>query len=807
MNRVSAEVVLDGAVGSYDKRYSYFVPDELFEKAKVGTRVTVPFGNGNIKKQGLIISLSKSEDNPKTKYILGVTDEIPILNDEMIKLCLYMKERFFCTYFDAVHTILPTGLNYRLEEFYAINEEFCTVNALDGDEKAVFDFIRENESVSGKKIKSDFENAKEILLSLKEKGAVSVCSEPIKAMGDKTAKYVRLIDEDFDTFSLTERQKEIADVIKSVGTVSVKELIYFTGVTMSVITALSKKNVIEVFEKQVFRIPYKVSKNKNNEKIVLNTEQEKAFNKLLCDMNSGKPSASLLYGVTGSGKTQVYLKLVEQAVNDKKDVIVMVPEISLTPQLIELFTSRFGNKIAVFHSNMSLGQRMDEYNRIKNGSATIAIGTRSACFAPCNNLGLIIMDEEQEHSYKSEKSPRFNAKDIAKFRANYHNCLLLLASATPSLESYSLALSDRYGLCELSTRYNNAKLPNVHIADMRKELSEGNKSNISRLLASKIEERLNDKKQVIILLNRRGHNTHISCPACGYVATCKECSVSLTYHSANKRMMCHYCGYSESIPTKCPECGNEYLSFQGAGTQKLQEELSLLFPTAKILRLDADTTLSRDSFSTSLKAFADKEYDIMIGTQMVAKGLDFPSVDLVGVIGADRAFYSDDYRGFERTFSLLTQVIGRAGRSGGNSEAVIQTQNITDSVIPLSASQDYKSFYEEEILTRKLMIYPPFCDLCMIVVSSMDKELANGTSKEILHSLIKKTDSEYNDVKLTVLGPMPAAVIKVSGKYRYRMIIKCKNNKRFRELIRETINIRKKKDLSVFVDMNPETII
>ncbi|MCQ2455315.1 MAG: primosomal protein N' [Clostridia bacterium] len=806
MELKTVSVVLDGAVGSYDKPYSYFVPKELESKAKKGSRVTVPFGNGNIKKQGLIIEESKLEYCEKIKYIIDVNDNSPILDEEMLSLCLFMKERFFCTFFDAVNTILPAGYKLRLENFFAVNGEFIGYNCLSEKEKEIYDFVKKNDYVSQKKIKSALLATEEDLNELVKKEALFVSKEPIRRIGDKTAKYVRITEEDFDSCKLTERQREIAEAVRNIGAVSVKELVYFTGVTMSVINALEKKKIVEVFDKQVFRIPFKPKDRADNE-IILNEEQQKAFSDLQKKYKSGKESVSLIYGVTGSGKTNVYMKLCENAVKDNKGVIVMVPEIALTPQMISLFSSRFGSKIAVLHSAMSLGQRMDEYSRLKNGTATIAIGTRSAVFAPVKNLGLIIIDEEHEHTYKSEQSPRYNAKDIAKFRANYNKCLLVLSSATPSLESYSYALSGRYGLNELNHRYNGAKLPDVTVVDMRNEINAGNKSNISRYLAQKTEECLENNKQAIILLNRRGHNTHISCPSCGYIAVCENCSVSLTYHSANKRLMCHYCGHSEPIFDKCPKCGNEYLSFGGVGTQKLEEELKLLFPKARIVRLDADSTLSKDAFSEKLTAFSNKEYDILIGTQMVAKGLDFPDVNLVGVVGADRAFYSDDYRGFERTFSLLTQVIGRAGRAGDQAEAVIQTLNTEDDVITLAANQDYKSFYNEEMLTRKLMIYPPFCDICMVASSSADKTLAQEAANEILKNIKSNTENEYSDVKLIILGPMPAAVVKVNGKYRYRMIIKFKNSKQSRELIRKSINIKKKRDLSVFVDINPENIL
>ncbi len=807
MERRTVSVVLDGAVGAYDKCYSYFVPESLADAAKKGCRVTVPFGNGNIKKHGLIVDLGFFEDNGKIKSVISVNDKEPILNDELISLCIFMKEQLFCTYFDAVNTVLPAGVKLKLKYFYSLNEEFSAFSALNEQENEITRFIKENNRVSERNLKAAFPGCENVLKALTEKQALTVACETKQNLSDKTARYVRLLNEDFESENLTERQREIADVIRTAGSVSIKELNYFTGVTMPVINTLCKKGIACIYEKQIFRIPYRFNSAKNTEEIVLNAEQQKAYQGLKSKLYSEKASVSLLYGVTGSGKTSVYMKLVDDAVKMNKGIIVLVPEIALTPQMISLFGSRYGEKIAVLHSAMSIGERMDEYNRIKSGIATVAIGTRSAVFAPVQNLGLIIIDEEQEHTYKSEKTPRYNAKNIARFRASYNNCALVLSSATPSLESYSSALAGKYGLEIINSRYNGAKLPNVKIVDMRKELNDGNKSDISRVLAQEIEKRLNSDKQVILLLNRRGHNTHISCPNCGYVACCDDCSVSLTYHSANKRLMCHYCGHSEEVPKKCPECGNEYLAFGGTGTQKLEEEIKLLFKNAKILRLDADTTLAKDAYSQKLNAFAKGEYNILLGTQMVAKGLDFPNVDLVGVIGADRALNSDDYRGFERTFSLLTQVIGRAGRSGGEALAVIQALNTGDNVISLAANQDYDSFYREEILNRKLMIYPPYCDICMVAASSPERQTAEDTANEILANIKSNIGGEYKALKLIILGPIPANVVKVNGRYRYRMIIKCKNSKAFREMLKKSIAVKPKKGLSVLVDINPETII
>ena len=804
-----AEIVLADAIGSFDKKYSYLVPENLIGRVVQGCRVTVPFGRANILKQGMVVRVNETEDVPKTfKSVAELIDDEPILNDEMLKMCLWMKEQTFCTYYDAVKAMLPAGLGYKFSAVYSVNKEFVSISLLSEKEKAVYDFIAACGECDAQRLEKNFCDFKDIISSLNEKEAVLFNNTLIRRLGDATRKYLKLCDDvNLSDAKLTERQREIAELVAISGSVSIKEIQYFTGVTLSVINSLAKKGIIEIFDKEEFRTPYKLGRIENRTPINLTDEQSIAYSGLKAEMLSGEAHTSLLYGVTGSGKTQVFLKLVDDAVDSNKGVIIMVPEIALTPQMIEIFSHRYGDKIAIFHSAMSLGKRMDEYKRIKQGRALIAIGTRSAVFAPFNDLGLIIIDEEQEHTYKSEKSPRFHTRDLARFRAKYHKALLCLASATPSMETYSAAINGRYGLYTLKNRYGSAVLPDVSVVDMRKEAQDGNRSSISRELADSIEKELKEKKQVILLLNRRGHNTYVSCPACGYVSTCPNCSVSLTYHSANGRLMCHYCGYSEPVAKKCPECDCETMRFSGAGTQKLEEELNLLFPEARVLRLDADSTMARDSYQTHLTAFANGEYDILLGTQMVAKGLDFPKVSLVGVIGADQALYSDDYRGFERTFSLLTQVVGRAGRSGGTSKAIIQTNDPTNNIIELAKNQDYESFYNSEILTRKLMIFPPFCDICQLSVSSSNREIAESTINEILSNIKNLVDGDFKDIKLIILGPTPAVVPKVNNKYRFRMLIKCKNNARFREMLNIATDIKFKQDAVFAIDFNPESVI
>ncbi len=804
MKSVVAGIALQGATSDFDRLYTYAVPPDLLSSVKAGQRVLVPFGRGNVKRQGIIMALGEQEIKG-LKSIYSLIDLSPILNEEMLAVCKYLQERTFCTYYDGVHAILPTGLTHRLVNYYSANPEFADKSLLNDSEKDIYLYLSNNSEKSEADIIKIFGVVPELLQKMTEKQALFKNCDTKQKMKDATQKWVRIAPDCDTAGKFTTKQLKVLSLLGDVGSAAVKEICYFTGVTVSVIDGLIRKGVLIPFEKEVYRSVY-TGAGAKSENIILNQEQETAFEGLLADYRSKEPKVALLYGVTGSGKTQVFLRLVDEAVRDNKGTIVMVPEISLTPQLLAIFTARYGNKIAVFHSAMSLGQRMDEWKRIKEGKALIAIGTRSAVFAPFENLGLVIMDEEQEHTYKSEQAPRFHARDVAGFRIKRSGGLLCLASATPSVKTFAAAKAGKISLYTLRHRYGNAVLPQVETVDTMEELRAGNKGVISRSLYSALEETLQQGKQAILLLNRRGHNTYISCPECGNVATCPHCSISLTYHSANNRLMCHYCGYSLPAGNKCPNCGGEHIKFSGAGTQKAEEELKTLFPNAKVLRLDADSTATRDSYSKYLTRFSEGEYDILLGTQMVAKGLDFPNVTLVGVMSADNSMYSDDYRSFERTFSLLTQVIGRAGRGDVAGRAIIQTANPESNLIELAKAQDYDSFYEEEILNRKLMIYPPYCDICVVSTKSVSRENAQRHITEICNKIKELLSGDFKAVKLTVLGPAPAAVPRVNNRYRYRMIIKCKNNKDFRNMLRAALAVKASGDSTASVDFNPENI-
>ena len=800
-----ADIILEQTAYSFDKPFGYKIPESLKTTLKPGCRVVVPFGRGNQHRQGMVFSIQNAEDDVEYKQIASVIDDEPVVSDEMLKMCSWMHEHCFCTYFDAIKAVLPAGIGFTVNEVFSLGER-----PLEEEFEPLREFLLKVKTATRVELLDAFDFLNDdIIKRLTREEKLIKGSNAVRRMTDSTAKFVRFLSssDELDAITLTSRQAEVAKVISDIGTASVKEVMYFTGASLSVINTLEKKGVIETFEKEVYRSPIKQIDAENIKEINLTDEQTAAYKKLSELYASQKGEVALLYGVTGSGKTSVFLKIVDKAVADGKGVIIMVPEISLTPQTVEIFGKRYGKKIALFHSAMSLGQRMDEWKRVAKGEATIAIGTRSAVFAPVKNLALIIMDEEQEHTYKSEKSPRFHARDLAKFRTAYNNSLLVLASATPSLESYTSAKIGKYSLCTLSRRYGNALLPEVKTIDMRRELMSGNAGALSAELKKSIDEALRAEQQAIVLLNRRGHNTYISCPSCGYVALCPNCSVSMTYHSANGRVMCHYCGHSEAIGKKCPSCSNADLRFMGLGTQRVEQELKATFPEASVLRLDADSTSSRDSYSEYLTDFAQGKYDIMIGTQMVAKGLNFPNVTVVGVIGADSALNSSDYRSFERSFSLLTQVLGRAGRGEDKGLAIIQTIDPQSNLIKLAEAQDYDSFYNQEINIRRMLTYPPYCDIAQVTVTSASYDKAQKVATDIFKNITDGIKQDFFDLKMRILGPSPAVCPKVNNKYRYRLIIKAKNSKNFRLLLKKATAIKTDRQTSVTVDINPETII
>ena len=803
-----AYVAVENAIYHFDHRFSYRIPDGM--DVQPGCRVAVPFGRGNAKRQGIVLGIGE-EDKDDLKSVSELLDAEPVLNDEMLKLCAFIKSHCFCTYYDAVKAMLPAGINYRLSVEYSVKEPLGDrFFELSDEWRRIVTIIRSKNNKFEKYalLKELGYTDASILDKMEADGILTKNDAALRKIGDKTIKMMRLSDNCealVQGVKLSRKQESVIDLLNTVGSASVKEVCYYTGVTTSVPDTLVRKGLAEYFDDEVFRIPKSAVSDKRD--IMLTDEQQKAYDELCTLYENDHAEVSLLYGITGSGKTSVFFKLIERAVEDDKDVIVMVPEIALTPQMIAMFRAHFGDKVAVFHSALSLGERLDEYKRVSRGIAKIAVGTRSAIFAPFQNLGLIIMDEEQEHTYKSESKPRFSAKELAKFRCSYHKALLLFSSATPSVETFYYANSGRYHKHVLTKRYGAATLPDVVIADMNEELEIGNTSSFSNILLQNIEENLDNGKQSILLLNRRGYNSYVTCNSCREPLTCPNCSISLTYHNANNRLMCHYCGYSVPYRTECPTCHSHSLRLSGTGTQRAEVEIAEIFPHARILRMDTDTTMTRSSHEKKLTAFANGEYDILVGTQMVAKGLDFPNVTLVGVLNADHMLYLDDYRSFENTFSLLTQVVGRSGRGKDKGRAIIQTFTPENPIISLAARQDYDAFYQAEIGIRKAMLYPPFASICLVGFVGENAKLTEKAAFAFTALMTEMLKDEYTDIPLRVLGPSQAAVFKVSNKYRFKLILKCRNDNRFREMLGRMLvtfsGVREYSGVTVYADMDP----
>lgn len=746
MKRNIAKVAVSAAIYAIDRPYSYIVPEELTDKALPGSRVTVPFGRGNRRSEGIVLSVEEESDRAELKCVQGVLDPEPVFTAGQLQLALWMRERFFCTLYEAARAMLPAGMWFT------------------GTERRVGDKVQKYVSltVSG------------------EEAAVFAEQRRMKAP----------------------RQYEVLNLLSAIGEAALSDVTAFTGAPASTVTALEKQGLVRVEMREVFRRPVIAGVSKAAE-IELTSEQEHVFEGLSRMLHAGKAGAALLYGVTGSGKTSVYIRLCREALKMGRTALVMVPEIALTPQLVEIFSSHFGDDIAVLHSSLSAGERYDEWKRIRSGRVRVVIGTRSAVFAPLEDLGLIVIDEEQEHTYKSESSPRYHARDVAKFRCVRSGALLVLGSATPSVESMYAARQGRYALFTLSERYNAQPLPHVVIADMRQELKAGNGGAVSAILRQELEENISRGEQSILFLNRRGASSLVMCGECGYTFQCRNCSVSMTYHSVGSRLRCHYCGWSQPVPEECPECGGK-LKFVGVGTQKLEEELGELFPGVGIIRMDTDTVAKAGSHQKLLNKFKNEKVPILLGTQMVTKGLDFANVTLAAVISADQSLYAGDFRAHERTFSLITQVVGRSGRGEKSGRAILQTFTPENFVLKLASRQDYMSFYEQEIEMRRILSAPPIRDLMSVTATGLD-ESAVLRGCVALSQMLKDAFGPASGV--TVLGPAPAGVIKVNNRFRYKLTLTLENSHRARGIVEGVIKDfcarREWRRLTVYADADP----
>ena len=744
-------VAVSNATFHFDKLYTYAVMPAQQDAVRLGSMVLVPFGRGSRARMGVVLACDAEPESSKLKYLFDVAPASACLTQELLKLVYFLKERTFCTYYEAVKAVIPYGAQYKP----AVAADGVTPVL----QKQLTRHTENSYQLAGELPAKPKPTAKQL-------AAVALLSGGPRTQGELEEKGI---------------SRAVLDNL----------------CTKGVLACTRVNRSIDLYAS----IPFQ------NEPIVLTEEQQAAYGALLPHLEDTAPHSALLYGVTGSGKTLVFLKLIERCLQLGRKALVLVPEISLTPQMILRLKSQFGRRVAVQHSALNHTERLLQWQMIQDGGADIVVGTRSAIFSPLENIGLVIIDEEQEHTYRSESAPRYSAHEVARQRAAENGALLLLASATPSTESYFAAQKGRTQLVRLTKRYGGNPLPSVQIVDMRAELASGNPREISLALEDAIRRNLEAHKQTILLLNRRGYQTVAQCEDCREVLKCPKCSVPMVYHKASHKLLCHYCGSQmDPSPKNCPACGGK-LQYRGFGTQKAEEELAKLFPEARILRMDQDSTAAKDAHEKLLARFADHEYDIMVGTQMVAKGLDFEDVTLVGVLGIDSLLFAQGFRAYETVFSLITQVVGRSGRAKDPGFAIIQTTDPDNPVLNLAAAQDYDAFFEQEIAYRRLGLYPPFCGLCVIGFAG-GKEIEVARAAARFSALLGQQAAKQPDLPLRVLGPTPGNIEKINDTYRYKLTIKCRNDRRFRDLVRETLGLYEQEKLpskaSVVVDLHSD---
>ena len=772
-----------------DRPYTYAVPAALRDRIAPGVRVAVPFG-GYRPREGIVLAMG-GETDKDLKPVMDVLDDEPLLTHGQLQLAMWMRERFFCTVMDAVRAMLPAGLWYRVSPLYALAagmtpEDAMAAAANSGERLALETVIAHG----GRSDLSDIEavfgakNPGPPLAALVRKGVLAAEAESSRRAADKTILRVTLRISPQEALEIAEksrralRQSAILRVLSEMGSASVADICYFTGANREAVRALERKGYVTILKQTVYRRPdYETGALEPMP--VLNDDQQKAFEGIRALLQTGRPEAALLFGVTGSGKTTIYIRLIEEVLKEGRSAILLVPEIALTPQMLRTFSSFFGDSIAVMHSALSMGERYDEWKRIRSGDARVVIGTRSAVFAPVKDPGIIILDEEQEDTYKSDSAPRYHAREVAKYICTRSRAVLLLGSATPDIRSRYYADTGRYGLFTLPGRYNAMRLPAVRIADMRAELRSGNGLSISSVLRGEIEDNLRRGEQTILFLNRRGASKLVTCGACGHTCQCPNCSANLTYHSVGDKLVCHYCGHTQRTPERCPACGGQ-LRYIGAGTQKVSEELGELFPGVPVLRMDADSVAPMGSHRALFERFRTRRIPILVGTQMVTKGLNFENVTLVGVLSADQSLYASDYRAGERTFSLITQVIGRSGRFEKPGRAVIQTFTPDNQIIQQAAAQDYDSFYRAELAMRRLTGSPPFSELYVLTAAGKSEASVIRCCETVRREMLRLLEG-VPDTR--VLGPAPLYVAKINNIWRYRVTVSSPDGKQLRNAV------------------------
>ncbi|NLI39075.1 MAG: primosomal protein N' [Clostridiaceae bacterium] len=805
-----ASVVLSAGLRSFDKLYDYIIPDHF--SAEPGMRVLVPFGARNKLQSAWIIQMRQDETKRELKRIHSIVDEYPLLNQEILKLSEWMKNRYLCTRGDAINCMIPAGVNLTRQRIVkAINcapsknitplmQRICEA----GSQGILFQEL-------SKEFPDDLEAR---LKELKSEGLIEIHEFFQQRVGQKKQRAVYPVIDETEFRDLYDEgkvrsvyQARVMDFLFEEGLCFIQDLLLIPGVSHATIRALRKKGWVEYEDVEVERDPFEALEAETDTPPVPTAEQKRALDKLVPLLNERKLNEALLFGVTGSGKTEVYLRLIEEVIRLGRTAIVLVPEISLTPQMVSRFTGRFGKRVAIQHSRLSLGERYDQWQKIRKGEVDVVIGARSAIFAPLTNLGIVIVDEEHELTYKSEQTPKYDARHVARARCNINGALLLLGSATPSIETYARAEAGKIMLIELATRANTRPLPQVHTVDMRLELSEGNRGMISRALEEELVRAKLRGEQAILFLNKRGYASFLLCRDCGYVMRCPNCSVSMTYHRNDRHVICHYCGYSVPVPKVCPGCKGEHFKPMGSGTQRIEEELLNHEAGFRVLRMDLDTTGTKYGHKRILEAFRDREADILIGTQMVAKGHDFPNVTLVGILAADAMLFSEDYRSAERTFQLVTQASGRAGRGDKGGKVILQAYNIDDYALQAAMKQDFKTFFSKEIPIRKQLNHPPFTHVGMVMVSSTN----NSQGWELINKLHKTLMDKFGHHEhMMVSKPLRAPIFVIRNRMRWRIIIKHPSTSLMLEIMRYVMDMTGRmrlKETTVSVDIDPVNML
>ena len=806
------KIAVSAANFAIDKPYSYWIPQDM--ALAPGQRVMVPFGRANRRTEGIVLTVEPGSED-KLKPVESCLDDNPILTETQLRLAAFLRERYFCTFFDAIRVMLPAGLWFRTRLTVSLTEDRSWKDKTIRKEGAA-ELLELLENLGGtaqeealRNLISDEDTLREVLSYLRQKKWITCQTDFLRKTQDKSEKIATLAQSPEETMAYAASrpksaamQRQVLELLCSVGSAAVKDVCYFTGASTATVNRLEKLGYLTLSQRPVLRCR-EIRPAKLSGPLVLNEEQQACFEGLASQMAQEEPGTALLYGVTGSGKTSVYIRLIQTCLENGKSAMLLVPEIALTPQLLGILAAYFGSQVAVLHSSLSAAERYDQWKRVKSGDARVVVGTRSAVFAPCTP-GLLILDEEQEHSYKSESAPRYDAKEVAIWRGAKEKALVVLGSATPSIESMYRAKNGLFRLYTLRQRYNGRPLPEVEIVDMREELKLGNDTSLSIPLRQRILETRQAGKQTILLLNRRGNSRALVCIDCRQTPECPRCSVHLTYHSANSRLMCHYCGFSMAAPDRCPACGGP-LKTIGTGTQKVQQELTALFPDMETSRMDADTVSAVNTHEKILEHFQKENVPVLLGTQMVAKGLNLPNVTLVGVLDGDLSLYSGGFRAGETTFNMLTQVVGRAGRGDSAGRAVIQTLQPEHQVIGLAAKQDYDGFYDLEIRLRQAQAAPPFGDFALVTFSGQEEgQVLRGAAvfRDSLNAWLRQVPEE----KCSVLGPAPCVVPKVNYNYRYQLTLRCHMTRPLRQLLaallRKFRQDKANRGVNAYIDVN-----